>query len=706
MNAWGRAAIASILCLCGLGIIAATYGFCEAIPEGGVAIRERLSSYWQSLSLTARNFSVGAVPGAWDAGLFLNASSLNELFNSINSVTIRYGGTGALSGTTVRVTSVHLVPRIGALDAELDLLASKAGLSLPLRLAATVTFQGITKSAPDVAPELTLRIEPTQISPNVGTSPFGWAQRGFWKELIPDLVVALSDPRTFEVRLQLPDQVTVPLGLQKQETVPVNGGNGSVSYTVTMQKGSVDQRLAYEGVVFTDKGIWLLARLDENATQLVAIEPPSFADLVELRKKVAALETHVSAQLAKAQVPIGAAELHIGKTLFLSVADKLHSLDPANRRVTFVTTGQSGYLAGRRQDLGILGNLGIQAVLLDNNSGRGDIEFDLGQASWNGTDFSVPVTATMEAEANIQLNIDVIASGVVRTSVRVVGSGSGSMTVTAKPALLNSGSQHIAAVSFGRTCSTVRADIKTDGVLKTDFGWTKVPSVGGRISSPVGPLPPVLALSRQLQFVRLSKQTIGVWSMTPPYPAATVTLEPVAFNETADGLDLAIKLSADPVQLNQDSPSLSDNINAAELKTHKESEALKAAAEDTIKQFSSMANCPGSSEFALLLGDLEFGRNNDLVRLLVLVGKLPEAALDEIKRLPGEVSSEKIKGWIDNPRDSFQRDELGRQVDRLQHETSPGKVQEWGSKPVDSFNRSTPGQILHDPIGAASKLFH
>lgn len=672
-----------------------------SVGGGRIAEHERMLSYWRSLDLTAQTLSAGPVPGAWDAGLFLDAQALNSVLDQVNGLTARYGGQGVLAGATVAVTGVRLKPRNGALGAELDLVATHSGFSLPLKATANVTYQGVAKPATGASPVLSLRIEPIEFSSSARSDN---TERSLLTTLLPDLLVLFADPHALEIRLPLPDQLSVPLGFEKQQTVLMNGGEGSVSYTASMERGTIEEHLAYPGLVFTKDGIWLSARMDEKQPPDSSPKQPS-AIPSDLPKAVAELEAAVSARLDRMSLPSGGAELYIGKSSFLSLAEQLRNLEPSKRRVTFVTTGQNGHLAGRRQSLGVLGNIGVQADLLDNNSGSGSVDFNFGQASWDDNGLKLPLTAAMSAEAKVQLNIDVIASGVVRTSVGLVGQGGGSLTAGAKPVLLGTGEQSIAAVQFTDSCSTVRADIRTDGVLKTDFGWTKVPSVGGRISSPVGPLPPVLVLDRRPFFVRTPTRTIGNWSISPRYPAFVMNMIPNRFSSNPEGLELAVRLETTPVVLQGDGADQDQRLSAAEQSTREQADKISAGSSKTLKGTAVAGACPGSSEFALLLGDLEFGESNDLVRLLVVLGKLPEAALDAAKRLPGEVSPEKIKGWIDNPGDSFKRGEAGRQLDHLQHETSPEKVQGWVEKPVESFERSTPGQIVKDPIGAIKKLF-
>lgn len=671
-----------------------------------LVVHDRLAARWQSLDLTARTLANGASPGDWDASLFLNVDALNKLLDQIAGSKIKYKGVGLLSGTVIDVAGVRLRPRLGSLDAEVQLVARKSGISLPLTATATVTFQGITKSGEGKLPLLTLWIEPTELAPRTGFAALDVVARGFWNSLLPDLGILLADRRVFEVELPVPDHIEIPLGLQKTDTIPVNGGGGTVSYAASMIPGTLSQGIGYIGPVFTDKGLWLRARLDNSKAGLQPLSPgdASAIGVDDLKTRVAVLETALSAQLAAIPVPADSALLHIGKAVFLSLADKLQHLDADQRRITLSTTGQSGSLAGRRQSLGILGNIGVQASLID-KSGSGQIQFAFGPGTWSDKGFALPITVGLHAQASVELNIDMIASGVVRTSVGVLGDGGVSMTPVARPVLVGTGTQRVAALQFTGTCASVRADIRTDGVLKTEFGWTKVPSVGGRVSAPIGPIPPLLLLDSRHQFVRLPIRTSGTWEVVPHYPAVQLAITPVSLTVDATGTDLEFDVLSDPVVIAQDAPTRDADLNAAEVRARAEAAAITTATDTQLRNLAKAETCPQNSEFALLLGDLEFGPNNELVKFLVAIGKLTDAALKEAERLKGEVSPEKIKGWIDNPGDSLARGEVGRQAARLANEASPAKVQEWAAKPAESFQRSTPGQIITNPGRAIQGLF-
>src|SRR4051794_914268 len=123
MNTSYRLVILAALCLSAPNAVAETS---TVAPTGSIAIRERLVSHWQSLDLTAQTLSAGSLPGAWDAGLFLDVASLNAMLSQVASLTIRYNGTGVLAGTTVKVAAVRLIPKAGALDAELEFVAARS----------------------------------------------------------------------------------------------------------------------------------------------------------------------------------------------------------------------------------------------------------------------------------------------------------------------------------------------------------------------------------------------------------------------------------------------------------------------------------------------------------------------------------------------------------------------------------------------------
>ena len=316
-----------------------------------LVVHDRLAAHWQSLELTARTLANGPSTEDWDASVFLNIDALNKLLDQIVGSKINYKGGGILSGVVIDVAGIRLLPHLGALDAEIELVASRSGISLPLTAVATVTFQGITRRGPGSQPTLTLRVEPTELAPHTGFAPLDVVARGFWDSLLPDLGVLLTDRRLFALQVPVPDHIQIPLGLQKRDTISVNGGGGSVSYAASMDSSLITQRVGYIGPVFTEKGLWLRARLDTGNTGLATLAPPDPVGIStdELKARVAALGATLSAQLAAIAVPTGSASLHIGKAVFLSLAEKLQNLDPTQRRITLATVGQSGFLAGHRQ---------------------------------------------------------------------------------------------------------------------------------------------------------------------------------------------------------------------------------------------------------------------------------------------------------------------------------------------------------------------
>ncbi|MBC9883064.1 hypothetical protein G8O24_37870 [Bradyrhizobium sp. INPA01-394B] len=662
-------------------------------PESaGIAEKARLASSWRSLDLTSRTLTAGPVPAAWDAGLFLDVGTLETSLGQIVGLKLRRSGQGLLAGTSVTVEGMRLKPDAGSLEAELDLAAEKAGFSLPLKVAANVTFQGVSKGSDGTSSLVTLRIEPTGISPHSDGSLLDIAKRSFLTAVIPDLLVLFADPHLFEARIPLPDHVEVPLGLEKTQTIPVNGGSGSVTIQTSMAKGSVAQDISYGGVVFGRKGVWLLGRLAEGAaSDRVADEPP--ASLAELRSRVEALRASVTAELDRSKTPSGAG-VHVGKSALLALTDKIRKLDPSLRRVTFKTVGKNGNLAGKRQDLGILGNLGIQASLLDAGAGSGGVGIEFGQATWSQKSLMLPLDATLDAEAKIQLNVDMIASGVVRTSVGLVGHGSGSMTAIAQPVVTGSGDRKVAAIEFPGSCSALQADVKTDGVLKGDLGWMKVPSIGGRISSSLGPIPPVLVLDGRPHLVRVAAKNFGDWSVEAPHSALAVAFAPEAFAASDDGIDLVVRLRVAPVVADGPRPDADEALDRA---ARTETEQVSAATKDALAQLAP-APCPASSGFALLLGDLVFGSNNEIVRLLVLLGKLPKEAWETVEHLGHEVSIDKVKGWIDDPQGSLKRGEFGKLADHVGHELSVDKGKEWIQHPADAARRGAVGRVIRGKL--------
>jgi hypothetical protein len=136
----------------------------------------------------------------------------------------------------------------------------------------------------------------------------------------------------------------------------------------------------------------------------------------------------------------------------------------------------------------------------------------------------------------------------------------------------------------------------------------------------------------------------------PAWKMAQVIVRPLEVTASDEGLltvaALDVSLSSEWIDESRARAEAEDNLKAAFAERYKP------------------PPCPGDTNFALLLGDLEFGPNNEIVKLLVQIGKLPRAALKEAERLGGELSTDKVKGWVERPADSFKRGEVGQTLRR------------------------------------------
>jgi len=657
-----------------------------------VILKKRTQARWQALELTRRSLNEAPVPAGWDAGVFVSTKSLGEVMGQLRGLRLENTAPGLLSGVQVDVVDIRVLSSVGSAHAELKLRAAKGDLAVDLHVAAAASFQRVDRPGGDKGTVAYFRIEPLTIEPTVELGWFNFGLRGFWARLVPELASLLADPKIFEVGVPLRDSFSLTLGVKETRTESVNDRGATITYEASMPESVVEQRISYSAPLFTTDGFWIFGRLNEKGQ--AALKPAETENLTEeqLRLEVAQMERDITGKLAA--LPAGRADLqvYLGQELFRALARKIAQLPADHLRLTIVTRAATGFLAGRERRHAVLLDVAANAALADATKGRATVQFQPPAVSWNDGKLVVSLEADLDAYAPIKVHVDPPIGGGIGTSVGMVGNGRGRIVVTATPAVVSSKGLQMAVLDARMGCELVHADLRTDGVFKTDFGWTKVPSIGGRLEIPIGreAATPRLLVARRPQFVRLpisDRSTKAPWVVRPAVLGAIVNIEPKTARLDAAGYLFAADVSVTSVPAPAQDAVWKTTADDAERRTEATAIQNETAARAALKEIKYESKCDLKPKFALLLGDLEFGDNNEIVKFLVALGKLPQQALEELKRLGHEVSTEKVRSWLDDPKGSFERGEAGRQLKKLEHETSPAKVKEWVEKPADSLKR-------------------
>jgi hypothetical protein len=362
--------------------------------------------------------------------------------------------------------------------------------------------------------------------------------------------------------------------------------------------------------------------------------------------------------------------------------------------ITAVTKAATGQLASRQRRHDVLLDVGAYAELADPTQGRATVQFRPPVADWKDGKLTLSLGATVNAAAPIKVHIDTPIGGGIGTSVGIIGAGSGQVSVTGGPAIMSAKGMQMAVLDARMSCEALHADLRTDGVFKTDFGWTRVPSIGGHFEVPLGrePITPTLLLDQRPRFVRFpitESSGNASWRIRPKALGAVITIEPQAARGDAAGFFFAANLTIAAVAAPEDPAMWKTVADDAERATGAAAKKFEDAATAALKEVTYDPGCQIKPRFALLLGELEFGENNEIVKFLVALGKLPHEAVEAVEKMGHEVSTEKIQEWMRDPAGSFARSDPGKAVEKLQHETSPEKQKEWVEHPVDSLQRGS-----------------
>lgn len=684
--------------LAGAAVLGTGLGFAVANPETprSLVLKDRLAARWQALKLTEAALGEGAMPEAWHAGVFLSAGLIRRALDQVAGFQLENrAGTGALAGTKVTLDRIVLTPRTGQLAAEVALTAvsERSGLALNLTGAANVHFAGMSTAA-DGASLARFGIELLDLQPAVRFGTFEWKLQDFWGALAADLAVLLARPDFFEVAIPLSDRVAASLGFDFTRTEQINDVGGTVTYRATMPESIIEERLTFSAPVAMTEGVWLLGRRSQDGQ--ATIRAPAVPDVAvnTLATEIAALEAKVGAALS-GKAPAGQdLQLFAGRDAFLAIANRIAGLPADKRQVTIQTITRTGRLAEANWRDDLLGRGGAFAELNGDRAGSAVIGFSPPRASWDNGVLRLALDASARANASIHVHVDPLIGGGVGTTLGIEGSGGGRLAARATPRLYEHQGGKVAALDMRLECGELGIDVATDGRLKADFGWMSVPRLGARVRMPVGrdPLAPMLLLDARPHFVRMPEidpDGAGPWTGAFRHRAIRIVASPSLVVSDGAGIRVGATVTLEPIVIATGTSAL----EAAEGKVRDEATVIarrtKAALDAMQDAARAEINCQSKPKVEILLGNFAFGPNNEIVRFFVALGKLPQAALDEARRLGGELSADKVRQWLANPEDSFRRSEVGRQLDRLQHETSPEKIEGWVRNPGDSLRRGS-----------------
>lgn len=597
-----------------------------------LALKNRMEARWTALDTAKRAISSRPDPALWSGGVFIGTTTLAKTLEQLEGFKLEYAPTdGVLSGVTVELTKAVLKPHYGFSEAEITLEARRGEMQFAIQMSASVAFAGVVPSSQSNAKDTALalfRIDPLTLVPALKVGPLQIQEKQLWSKLAPDLALAFADPKIFEIKLPIKDTFRLNLGLDTVATETINKDTGAtLTYRMSMPETTVEQKLTFSPPIFRPEGVWLLAALTESGQEQTLPRNAPALPTSELATLVGEMEKEHVALTERFTGDRETVSAWLGKDVLIGLGAKLADIPDANRMVTVQSTAYTGRLTETKWKDDLLGDGGAFAELNGADRLRSTIAFGKPAISWDtsGLRLSLPVKA--DIEASVKVHFDPLIGGGMGTTLGLVGNGGGTVGGSATTKIINSSDLAVALTETVLACDAITASIATDGRLKIDLAWIKVPQVGAKLEFPLGrePVGATALLDNRPIFIELpaydprsesdaAKRAAllakNPWAMLPKVPALKVRILPKAFEQRPSGFQFTVGLETTPIQTERTRKALDEAQRSVQL----EAASIEERVKKLIREQPKVTACTGEPTFAILFGAIEFGSNNDIAK--------------------------------------------------------------------------------------------
>ena len=570
--------------------------------------RDRTISEWRSLSETENLLKQKPIPEAWPAGVFVSEQGLNTTLESLKDAQIAYDPEFKADEDTVvnlRSVTVDFRPGFAWAFLRLEAYSKKRDLTVKFDGQASLVFKGIEEGENGNG-QAVFAISLLKLDPEFGWGWFNFKLRGYASDLV-ETGLMLKFTEAFNMKLPFKNTFTYDLKQDLTETFPVRDPKDEnwIKVQITVPSNELSQKIHAANAVVLDGGIWLLTDFNEKPVATGINEPPPEIqdDIVRMRKN---LEQIRIPKLNDADIA-----LWINGTVAHLIQEKFNQLPVAARTATVKSVQFKGRLADQKWRDDVLGEGGVFAELINPGAIAATVVVNAVRMSWTkGRRLKASLNAQADAKASVHLHVDPMIGRGVGTTVGLLGNTGIASGVDAGIELSEVGGNTVVMLKPNIGCRDVKLALKTDGKAKFEEAWVSVPSVGANITLPVGlqTAPDVLLLS-DLPFQGQGRGPNGKplkvkngddhFLFTPAWTAVQYALVPKRVEGDDAGLWIAAKLTT----------KFLDSETAGYDRAAAEKKLAASATEGQAK-----VNCPGEPGFALTIGDLEFGSNNEFVK--------------------------------------------------------------------------------------------
>ena len=707
-----------------IGFVGLSLGFSSGLyaeVAKEVVLQDRWALKWTALDVARK--SQDLADNQWSAMVGINATALDTLFDGIEGASLTNTSETLLKDTEIVVGGISLNPGIGSLDATIELSAKKGPFTLGLALEGSVVVTGIVNTEREVkkdgvvdleaVTEVSFRIEPTRVTPSLGSANLERAARRFWTELAPGLASALLSDELFTVKADLPRELRTELGIDDETTAIIDEERrATATYRTVLPKSEVRAFWAYGAPISTGNAYWLMAREVDGAAPDVKPDTPPDLDAAGMEAAARALDNELQARLPAFVRALGAQDqagvsLIVDGDILLDLSRYINALDDTYRRVHVRLVNRTGRLAEDRWRDNILGEGGVYAEIGCPDCADFRAQITGVFPSFEANSLTMKAGVSIDGWVNVAAHIDPLIGGGAGTNVKIEGGTAGTQFVAAAitaSILENQRGHRVAALALQPSCERIDVAATTDGRLKLDFGWASLPKVGARMKMVAGPsvIEPIVAFDARPYLIEypapsaVAKDGPGKdWTLAFPNIGTILTTTPAAFRVEDRNLLVSARVfaaheidgSIDPNQRKRAVAALKERVGI-------EQNAAQEATDALLEQNQEESRCKDvKPSVAVLLGGIEIGENNEIVKFL-------RNAWNDIVNGPGP-NNEMVK-ILDGAKETFhQADAIRLKLTKgLLDET--GKVIAYGEKAVRDVEKAA-AKAAEDARRAAEK---
>ncbi|WP_027535414.1 hypothetical protein [Bradyrhizobium sp. WSM3983] len=558
-------------------------------------LHERAGVEWAALTLTDQAIAQTHQPQDADAAVYFSNAVIDKALKQLAGTTIG-PVKSKLGDLVVTVQDAHLQPGLGVSGAVVDVKVAsmQRNLAIDLRVEGDLSFRGIAAQSGDKATATAeFAVGVSKVEPRFSWGFLDIRGRNFLSEAISSgLMIALD--RHLAVAVPFQDRIGFNTGFNNNTTIKAH--DGTVSLNVSLPGKDIEQRFSFSAPVFLRSGIWLLAAT--SASGQAPVTPPTVPDLQpsELDSQVTTLRENI-ARATKSWDQESDFVLFLSGKALVEFVDKLKALPEANRTVTVRSTGATGHLEDN------------DTILVELPDSAKDINatMTIGEPSAEWTPEKGVALAT-DLRMNLHAHIKVEAKPVkMGTALQLEGSAGKHVSGTVELKNANVGGHSILSLGATMPCDTVTADVTTDGGLKVLGADVQLVKVGVRwtmsIPQTLGEQNLVMDDLPRRATLRSPKPDDRGITVSPQHKAIEYVVHVTDAKAIKNSYMVTAKLDMDSVDTAELPPEIIAQRQAL-------TDSVKAAARTA-------AACPSvDPDMKVLFGGLEFGKNNEFVKIV------------------------------------------------------------------------------------------